>query len=107
MHGSLGRALRTATQDLLTVDPDEIAAIATRWENAADTVGGLTFGPLRQISGTSSRVIAALHSTGESATCAADMLADQLRSTATTCREAAATLMCTDDSASQHLGGGS
>lgn len=107
MHGSLGNALRTATHDLLTVDPEEIAAIATRWEGAADTVGGLTFGPLRQISGTSSRVIAALHSTGESATSAADMLATRLRSTATTCRKAAATLMNIDGSASQNLGGGS
>jgi len=106
VHGSLGHALRTATQDLLTVDPDEIAAIATRWENAGDTVGGLTFGPIRQIFGTSSRVITALRSTGESAESAADKLAAQLRSTASTCRKAAATLTDTDDAASEHLGGG-
>ncbi|HMS76037.1 hypothetical protein [Gordonia sp. (in: high G+C Gram-positive bacteria)] len=96
--GSLGGAVTDAVDDLLVVDADEVRAIARCWEVTADEVGGMTFDPPRRVTGTSSRVIAALHVAGDSAAAAADMLATQLRSTAAICRNGVATLSATDES---------
>nr|HQV16889.1 hypothetical protein [Gordonia sp. (in: high G+C Gram-positive bacteria)] len=63
--GSLGGAVTDAVDDLLVVDADEVRAIARCWEVTADEVGGMTFDPPRRVTGTSSRVIAALHVAGD------------------------------------------
>ncbi|MBD0022416.1 hypothetical protein GII33_10870 [Gordonia pseudamarae] len=104
-HSSLGAAVKAAVHDLLVLDPDEVTAIAARWEHAAEEVGRLAFDPPRRIAGTSSTVIAALHTTGDRAASAADMLAAQLRFTATTCRRAAAELSATDESSCPGING--